>query len=112
MESLKSMRPNIYKFGKLIQDVTTHPATKGRWKATPGFRRLPRSEVSLMTYRNLLSFTRRENSQLDRDDRDLGRHHGQFQIKRWMFRFTGSCKAVCALAGTLKMYMWNVTAYD
>ena len=27
-ESLKKMRPNIYKFGKLIQDVTTHPATK------------------------------------------------------------------------------------
>jgi len=27
-ESLRKMRPNIYKFGKLIEDVTTHPATK------------------------------------------------------------------------------------
>jgi 4-hydroxybutyryl-CoA dehydratase/vinylacetyl-CoA-Delta-isomerase len=27
-ESLKRMRPNIYKFGKLIEDVTTHPCTK------------------------------------------------------------------------------------
>ncbi|UCD13596.1 MAG: hypothetical protein JSW60_08575 [Thermoplasmatales archaeon] len=27
-ESLKKMRPNIYKFGTLIKDVTTHPATK------------------------------------------------------------------------------------
>ncbi len=27
-ESLKKMRPNIYKFGELIKDVTTHPATK------------------------------------------------------------------------------------
>jgi 4-hydroxybutyryl-CoA dehydratase/vinylacetyl-CoA-Delta-isomerase len=27
-KSLKSMRPNIYKFGELIKDVTTHPATK------------------------------------------------------------------------------------
>jgi len=26
--SLKKMRPNIYKFGELIKDVTTHPATK------------------------------------------------------------------------------------
>lgn len=26
--SLKEMRPNIYKFGKLIDDVTTNPATK------------------------------------------------------------------------------------
>ncbi len=26
--SLQQMRPNIYKFGKLIEDVTTHPATK------------------------------------------------------------------------------------
>jgi len=27
-QSLKEMRPNIYKFGELIKDVTTHPATK------------------------------------------------------------------------------------
>ena len=27
-ETLKRMRPNIYKFGELIKDVTTHPATK------------------------------------------------------------------------------------
>ncbi len=28
LASLKKMRPNIYKFGELIKDVTTHPATK------------------------------------------------------------------------------------
>lgn len=27
-ESLRKMRPNIYKFGELIKDVTMHPATK------------------------------------------------------------------------------------
>ena len=27
-QSLKEMRPNIYKFGELIKDVTTHPATR------------------------------------------------------------------------------------
>ena len=27
VESIKKMRPNIYKFGKLIQDVTTDPNT-------------------------------------------------------------------------------------
>jgi len=27
-QSLKEMRPNIYKFGELIEDVTTHPATR------------------------------------------------------------------------------------
>lgn len=27
-ESLRVMRPNIYKFGELIEDVTSHPATK------------------------------------------------------------------------------------
>ena len=27
-ESLIKMRPNIYKFGELIKDVTTHKATK------------------------------------------------------------------------------------
>ncbi len=28
MSALKAMRPNIYKFGELIEDVTTHPATR------------------------------------------------------------------------------------
>lgn len=27
-ESLREMRPNVYKFGELIEDVTTHPATR------------------------------------------------------------------------------------
>ena len=27
-QSLRNMRPNIYKFGELIKDVTSHPATK------------------------------------------------------------------------------------
>lgn len=30
IESLKKMRPNVYKFGKLIEDVTTDPNTKGQ----------------------------------------------------------------------------------
>jgi len=28
-ESLRKLRPNIYKFGELIEDVTIHPATRG-----------------------------------------------------------------------------------
>jgi len=28
LEAMRSLRPNMYKFGELIKDVTTHPATK------------------------------------------------------------------------------------
>ncbi|KKL47657.1 hypothetical protein LCGC14_2333310, partial [marine sediment metagenome] len=28
LKVISKMRPNIYKFGELIKDVTTHPATK------------------------------------------------------------------------------------
>jgi len=28
LQALRKLRPNIYKFGELIEDVTTHPATK------------------------------------------------------------------------------------
>ncbi len=28
LAALRELRPNIYKFGELIEDVTTHPATK------------------------------------------------------------------------------------
>ena len=27
-ESLRKLRPNVYKFDELIEDVTTHPATR------------------------------------------------------------------------------------
>ena len=27
-KSLKHMRPNLYKFGELIKDLTTHPAKR------------------------------------------------------------------------------------
>ena len=27
ISALKKMRPNVHKFGELIEDVTTHPAT-------------------------------------------------------------------------------------
>ena len=28
LAALRKLKPNIFKFGKLIEDVTTHPATK------------------------------------------------------------------------------------
>ena len=28
LTALRALRPNIYKFGELIEDVTTHPAAK------------------------------------------------------------------------------------
>jgi 4-hydroxybutyryl-CoA dehydratase/vinylacetyl-CoA-Delta-isomerase len=28
LRALRKLKPNIYKFGELIEDVTTHPATK------------------------------------------------------------------------------------
>jgi len=28
IKAIQELRPNIYKFGELIEDVTTHPATR------------------------------------------------------------------------------------
>ena len=110
-ESLRRMRPNIYKFGELITDVTTHPATK---RTVEGHAQI--FEASLdPKYQDILTTTSPlTNTRVSRylsiiqSPQDM---IANLQMKRLMINLTGTCTGGrCAGFNALNA-MWAAT-YD
>ena len=110
-ESLRKMRPNIYKFGELIEDVTTHPATR---RTVEGHAQI--FEASLKPeYQDLL--TTKSCLTGERVSRYLSvicsaeDMVANVKMKRLMFNLTGTCTGGrCAGFNALNA-MWSTT-YD
>jgi 4-hydroxybutyryl-CoA dehydratase/vinylacetyl-CoA-Delta-isomerase len=109
LNSLKAMRPNIYKFGKLIEDVTTHPATRRTVEShargfdaahDPGHEALFTTESSL-TGKKILRF----NSLMESLDDVIN----NARLKRAMFRLTGTCTGGLCVGWNSQNALWNVT---
>ena len=110
-ESLRKMKPNIYKFGELIKDVTTHPATK---RTVEGHAQIfdaahkPEYQDILTTKSNLTGkkVVRYLSILLNADDMIAN-----VRMKRLMFNLTGTCTGGrCAGFNALNA-MWAAT-YD
>ena len=95
-KSLKAMKPNIYKFGELIEDVTTHPATK---RVVESHARAidashdPKLAEDFTTTSSFISGEKihRWNSMME----TLEDIMANSRMKRWMYRLTGSCSGGC-----------------
>ncbi|MBS3778176.1 MAG: 4-hydroxyphenylacetate 3-hydroxylase [Candidatus Thermoplasmatota archaeon] len=110
-ESLKKMRPNIYKFGELIKDVTTHPATKrtveGHAQIFDAAQKEEYKDIlttnSILTNKRVvryLSILKNANDMIS-----------NVKMKRLMFNLTGTCTGGrCAGFNALNA-MWAAT-YD
>ncbi|MGA2400295.1 MAG: 4-hydroxyphenylacetate 3-hydroxylase N-terminal domain-containing protein [Syntrophobacteraceae bacterium] len=111
LESLKAMRPNVYKFGKLIQDVTTDPATK----------RTVESHARAFDASNDPQYA--EDFTMDstfHPGEKIHRWNGMMEtlddimanskLKRWMYRFNGSCNGGVCVGWNAQNVMWNVSA--
>ena len=109
LDSLRKMRPNIYKFGELIEDVTAHPATKRTVEShakafdaafdpeyTERF-----TAISYLTGDRIHRF----NSMM----RTLDDLIGSSSFKRDMFRFTGTCTGGVCLGWNAQNALWAVT---
>ncbi len=91
IDSLKKMRPNIYKFGELIEDVTTHPATRRTVEGHSKSFRLyddPRERDILVTNSHLTGepISRYLSIIMCAEDMYANSH-----MKRLMFQLTGTC---------------------
>ena len=109
LASLKKMRPNIYKFGELIEDVTTHPATKRTVEShalnfdaahDPDLEDMY-STTSIFTGEKIL----RWNSMMQKSD-DL---IANMNMKRQNYRRTGSCTGGVCVGWNAQNVMWAVT---
>jgi 4-hydroxybutyryl-CoA dehydratase/vinylacetyl-CoA-Delta-isomerase len=109
LAALRAMRPNVYKFGELIQDVTSHPATK---RTVEGHARNydaandpdladMYTKTSLFSGEPIL----RWNSMMQSAD-DL---ISNMKMKRQNYRRTGSCTGAVCVGWNAQNVLWAVT---
>jgi 4-hydroxybutyryl-CoA dehydratase/vinylacetyl-CoA-Delta-isomerase len=91
LESLKRLRPNIYKFDELIEDVTTHPATRRTVQGHAWTFRAAADDK----YRDLVTTTSHLTGDpisrylsIIREPEDM---YANSRMKRLMFHLTGTC---------------------
>jgi 4-hydroxybutyryl-CoA dehydratase/vinylacetyl-CoA-Delta-isomerase len=109
--SLQKMRPNIYKFGELIKDVTTHPMTK---RTIEGHAQIfdaakkPEYKDILTTTSHLTGEPISRYLSLIQGPEDM---IANVRMKRLMFNLTGTCTGGRCVGFNAINAMW-ATTYD
>jgi len=109
LASLKNLRPNVYKFGKLIDDVTTHPATRRTVEShARGVDAAHDPELSQIfaTTSTLTGEPIHRNTSLMCTAEDM-MYNSKF--KREMYHLTGSCTGGLCVGWNGLNVMWSVT---
>jgi 4-hydroxybutyryl-CoA dehydratase/vinylacetyl-CoA-Delta-isomerase len=110
-ESLKAMQPNIYKFGELIEDVTSHPATKRTVEGHAQifeFAQNPEFEDVFCTTSSLSENKISRYLSLIKSADDM---IANAKMKRLMFNLTGTCTGGRCVGWNALNSMW-ATTYD
>ncbi|WP_026939490.1 4-hydroxyphenylacetate 3-hydroxylase N-terminal domain-containing protein [Hippea alviniae] len=108
-ESLRKMRPNIYKFGKLIEDVTTDPATKRTVEShsrcfAAGYD--PEYEEIFTTTSKLTGEKIFRFNSLMMSEEDV---IANSRMKRTCYRLTGTCTGAVCVGWNCQNVMYAVT---
>ncbi len=109
LSALKQMRPNVYKFGELIEDVTTHPATRRVVEShARGIDAAhdPKLAEIFTTKSTLTGETIHRNSSLMTSPDEM-MYNSKF--KRKMYHLTGSCTGGLCVGWNGLNVMWSVT---
>ncbi|MCK5112073.1 MAG: hypothetical protein KAQ84_00895 [Thermoplasmatales archaeon] len=110
-ESLKKMKPNIYKFSELIEDVTTHPATR---RTVNGHAQIFDAALK-PEYNNILTTkSSLTGKQIVRYLSIIGSPEDMIanvRMKRLMFNLTGTCTGGRCAGFNAINAMW-ATTYD
>jgi 4-hydroxybutyryl-CoA dehydratase/vinylacetyl-CoA-Delta-isomerase len=107
--ALRALRPNVYKFGELITDVTTHPVTR---RTIDGHARLfaasqDEKECDLVsTHSDLIDAPASRYLSLLRTPEDVV---AVCKMKRWAFHQTGTCTGGRCVGGNAVNAMWATT---
>jgi len=108
-ESLQKMRPNIYKFGELIKDVTTHPMTRrtieGHAQIFDAARK-PEFKDLLTTSSHLTGETISRYLSIVQGPEDMV---ANVRMKRLMFNLTGTCTGGRCVGFNAINAMWATT---
>ena len=109
LNALRKMRPNIYKFGELIEDVTTHPATKRTVESHCLSFDAAHEPALAEMYTTTSVFTghriHRWNSMMQGPQDLVGNMH----MKRQNYRRTGTCTGGRCVGWNEHHVLWAVT---
>jgi len=109
LKALRRLRPNMYKFGELIEDVTTHPATKRTIESHAlSFDASHDPELSgIYTTTSMFTGKRvhRWNSMMQSSE-DL---IANMKLKRQNYRRTGTCSGAVCVGWNAQNTLWAVT---
>jgi len=109
IESIKKLRPNIYKWGKLIEDVTTNPATALHIKSVAKSYDLSfdPEKAPIYTTKSTISgeTIHRWNSLQDSAEAQLGNAN----MKREQYHQTGTCQGATCAGWTAINTLWDAS---
>jgi 4-hydroxybutyryl-CoA dehydratase/vinylacetyl-CoA-Delta-isomerase len=111
LNSLKSLKPNIYKFGRLIEDVTTDSSTKRTVEShARGIDAAHDPELAdiFTTTSDLTGQTIHRNTSLMTSGNEMMMNS---KFKREMYHLTGTCSGGLCVGWNAMNVMWSVT-YD
>lgn len=109
LDALKSLRPNIYKFGELIEDVTTHPATKRTVASHATCYEYAQDPDLKKMYTTTSSFTGEPVMRWNSMMQDEGSLLSNMKFKRQNYRHTGTCTGAVCVGWNSQNVMWAVT---
>ncbi|HID25704.1 MAG TPA: 4-hydroxyphenylacetate 3-hydroxylase [Thermoplasmata archaeon] len=108
-ESLRKMRPNIYKFGELVEDVTTHPATK---RTVEGHAQIFEASLKPEYQSILTTISHLTGERVSRYLSIIGSADDMIanvRMKRLMFNLTGTCTGGRCVGFNAINAMWSTT---
>jgi len=108
-ESLRQMRPNVYKFGNLIEDVTTHPATRRMIEGHAKIYKAASEDEHRDTVTTTSTLTDEPISRYLSLITGPGDMIVNSRLKRLMFNLTGTCTGGRCVGWTALNAMWAVT---
>lgn len=111
LSALKKMRPNIYKFGELIEDVTTHPATRRVVEAHARAFDASHDPEYADIFTTTSSFTGEKIHRWTALVTSIEENLYNPKLKRAMYNLIGTCNGGTCVGYTAQNVLWAVT-YD
>lgn len=109
LAALRAMRPNIYKFGELIKDVTSHPATKRTVESHARCFDAAKDPELAQIYTATSVFTGEPILRWNSMMQDSGALIQNMHFKRQNYRRTGTCTGAVCVGWNAMNVMWAVT---
>lgn len=109
LTALRKMRPNIYKFGELIVDVTSHPATKRTVESHARCFDAANDPEMQKMYTATSMFTGEKIQRWNSMMQDHGALIQNMRFKRQNYRRTGTCTGAVCVGWNAMNVMWAVT---